>query len=69
MDKREAALRRKKNVPAYLLLATLLFSSGCGTAGGAYATIQDIGKGISQDARSAYSFIQTADRWMRKNLW
>lgn len=69
MDKRQAVVRYRKIVPAYLLLIVLLFCCGCGTAGGAYATVQDMSSGISQDARSAYNFLQTIDRWMRKNLW
>jgi predicted small secreted protein len=73
MDNRQVGLRLKKLAPAYLLLAILLLSCGCETTGGAgsgfYSTTQKIGRGISKDARSAYSFLQSADRWMRENLW
>ncbi|HTZ11787.1 MAG TPA: hypothetical protein VMD04_05400 [Candidatus Margulisiibacteriota bacterium] len=73
MDNRQAGLRLKKQVPAYLVLAVLLVSCGCettgGTASGLYSTAQNIGRGIGKDARSAYSLLQSADRWMRENLW
>jgi len=67
----------KKCGVTLIVLAFSLLAVGCGTAcglgkgvaTGAHATAVGTGKGMADDARGLGKAINTADNWIRENLW
>ena len=60
----------KKSI--FLLCGLFLFAvlaSGCGTAPGLVRGTQEVGKGVTDDAKNGWAAAKKADNWMRENLW
>jgi len=71
MDKK--GVKMLKKTCALVLLGTLLMLGGCETAIGAgkgfAGGVASTAEGVGKDTCNLFGAIQSADAWIRKNLW
>ena len=67
MGKKERGMLKK--ICVFILLAGVVFLSGCETARGVSYGVARTAEGIGKDSVSFWKLLWSADSWMKEHLW
>jgi predicted small secreted protein len=63
------ARKRKPVLLIGFLLLSIILINGCQTTAGVAKGVAYSVEGAGKDTYNLFKFIQTADKWIRENLW
>lgn len=66
---KEKAMLKRLTVLIAVMLGAVIMLSGCETTRGLEATVKGMGTDLYNGFYSSAGFVQSADSWMKKNLW